>query len=185
LRELADQGDQLSPETRRNLADELRGAAAQMEQDNPGLAEQVRDSAYGLRQSEERSGEALENLADTVEQLDDGNQPSAQAPQSTNSESGQQSGGSQPSGGPSQPVEQRERSHERLGVDGVPLELESQGDGDVPTEGDPETMGSGGGGSFQTGQQPVSDELVQVDEDPLRIPADLRDVVQEYFSPAE
>jgi hypothetical protein len=185
LRELADQGDQLSPETRRNLADELRAAAAQIEENNPGLAEQVRDSAYGLRQSEERSGEALENLADAVEQLDDGNQPAAQAPQSGDTEQGQQASGSQPSGGPSQPVEQRERSHERLGIDGVPLELESESGGDVPTEGDPETMGSGGGGSFQTGDQPVSEELVQVDEDPLRIPADLRDVVQEYFSPAE
>jgi hypothetical protein len=185
LRELADQGDQLSPETRRNLADELRAAAAQMEENNPGLAEQVRDSAYGLRQSEERSGDAIENLADAVDQLDDGGQPAAQAPQNTNTEQGQQSGGNQPSGGPSPPVEQRERSHERLGIDGVPLELESQSGGDVPTEGDPETRGSGGGGSFQTGEQPVSDELVQVDEDPLRIPADLRDVVQEYFSPAE
>jgi hypothetical protein len=185
LRELADQGDQLSPETRRNLADELRAAAAQIEENNPALAEQVRDSAYGLRQSEERSGEALENLADAVEQLDDGNPPAAQAPQSSEGQEGQQSGGTQASGGPSQPVEQRERSHERLGIDGVPLELESQSGGDVPTEGDPETMGSGGGGTFQTGQEPVSEELVQVDEDPLRIPADLRDVVQEYFSPVE
>jgi hypothetical protein len=186
LRELADQGDQLSSETRRNLADELRAAAAQIEQDNPAMAEQIRDSAYGLRQSEDRSGDALENLADTVEQLDDGNQPGEQAQQSGDAQAGQQSGGNQPSGGPSPPVEQRERSHERLGVDGVPLELESQGDGNVPTEGDPETMAAGGGsGSFETGQQPVSDETVQVDEDPLRIPADLRDVVQEYFSPVE
>jgi hypothetical protein len=188
LRELADQAEQLSGETRRNLADELRSAASQIEPDRPDMADQLRESAYGLQQEGPSSAEALENLANTVEQLGQGGmqEEQAQGQQGEQGQVGQQ--GQQGSGGSAgdspPPGEQREQSHERLGVDGVPLELESDGEGNTPSEGEPETT-SAGGGTFTSGQEAVDETTVQVGEDPLSIPADLRDVVQEYFSAPE
>ncbi len=184
LRELADQAGELSDETRRDLADELRQAASEIEPGNPELADQIRESAYGMQQSEQSTAEAFENLADAVEQLDSSNgQQTAQGQQNP---SGQQQQGQSPGGGGAgntPPGEQREQpeSSERLGVDGVPLELESRGSGQ-PTDGDAENSTSGAG-TFQAeqGGQP-DDATVQIGKDPLRIPAELRDVVQEYFS---
>jgi len=73
-----------------------------------------------------------------------------------------------------------------LGVDGVPLELESDGPGNTPTQGNPDGPtapggGSAGGGGFSSGSPSAAP--VEIGDDPLRIPADLRDVVQDYFSP--
>jgi hypothetical protein len=186
LRELADQAEQLSGETRRDLADELRSAASQIEPSRPDMADQLRESAYGLQQAGPSSAEALENLANTVEQLEQGGMQEEQAQGQQQGQQGQQGQGSGGSAGDASPPpgEQREQSHERLGVDGVPLELESDGEGNTPGEGEPDTT-SAGGGAFTSGQEAVDETMVQVGEDPLSIPADLRDVVQEYFSAPE
>jgi hypothetical protein len=191
LRELADQAENLSEDTRQGLAQQLRDAASDIEMNNADMAADVRDSAYGLQQ-EQTSAEALERLADAIEQLDDGGtEQQAQAEQQ--GEASGAEGNQQPQGGGAgggdvgsapPPSEQREQSHERLGVDGVPLELESQGGGNLPSKGEPETSAPGGS-SFEAGESTVTDETVQVGDDPLRIPAELRDVVQEYFSPTE
>jgi hypothetical protein len=191
LRELADQAENLSEDTRQGLAQQLRDAASDIEMNNADMAADVRDSAYGLQQ-EQTSAEALERLADAIEQLDDGGtEQQAQAEQqgeASGAEDNQQPQGGGAGGGDvgsaPPPSEQREQSHERLGVDGVPLELESQGGGNLPSEGEPETSAPGGS-SFEAGESTVTDETVQVGDDPLRIPAELRDVVQEYFSPTE
>jgi hypothetical protein len=190
LRELADQADQLSATTRRDLADQLRNASARIEQNNSQLAEQVRQSAYGLQQSGQSSADALENLANAVEQLDgsSGEQSQQQAQQEgQQDQQGQQNQGQSGGGVGNAPMgEQREQSHERLGVDGVPLELEGQGDGGSPGDEDtPEQVTSSRGGTFQAGQSEVTDEQVKIGADPLRIPTELRDVVQEYFSPTQ
>lgn len=190
LRELADQSGQLSDDTRRDLANELRGAAAEIEGSNPELAEQVRESAYGLQQEGQSTAEAFENLADAMQQLDGAPQ---QAQQGEPGEPGQpdqsqpgvpgQRGGGAASNAPFSGQRELPQPSERLGVDGVPLELESQGDGQTPSQGDPATLAPGGG-SFEPGEGTPGDAAtIQIGEDPLRIPADLRDVVQEYFSP--
>lgn len=185
LRELADRADELSPETRRDLSNELRDAASEIERNNPELAEQVRESAYGLQQEGQSTADALENLADAIEQLEQVQQGEQQAQgEQGQQDQSQQDGGSSSGIGDSE-GEQRTQPHERLGVDGVPLELESEGEGQ-DADGDPDTATSAGGGSFEaSGPEEVSDETVQVEADPLQIPAELRDVVQEYFSPAE
>jgi hypothetical protein len=185
LRELADQSDQLSAETRGDLADELSAAADQIEPINPELAQQLRDSAYGLQQEGRSTAEALESLADAVAQLGSSGPPQQQAQQGQQQpgQQGQTPGGAGAGNAP--PSEQREQQQpsERLGVDGVPLELESEGDqGQVPTEGEAETTSAASGGGFQPGEGEVSEDVVQIGADPLRIPVDLRDVVQEYFT---
>lgn len=192
LRELADQADQLSRDAREDLAEALREAAEQIEQTNPGLADQVRQSADGLEQGPQEAAQALENLAGVVEQLGQGQQGQAQGQdQGQGQGEGQQQSQAQSQGGGGAgqgtlPGEQRERQGaDRLGVEGVPLELESEGEGDTPTEGDPDGPASAGGtsgsGDFSPGSQ--SGDPVEIGDDPLRIPADLRDVVQDYFTP--
>lgn len=187
LRDLADQSSGLSDQARSELAQALREAARDVAPQNPGLAEELRESAEGLAPGAGSPAPAIENLADAVEQLGQGQgeQPGQQG-QGQGQQQGQQQGQGGGAGQSSLPGEQREGSGERLGVDGVPLELDSNGPGDTPTGGDPSQLpaegGSGsGGGGFSRGSQ--SSERVDVGDDPLRIPADLRDVVQDYFSP--
>lgn len=182
LRELADQAGQLSPRARAELSESLDDAANQIEPSNPDLAEQLRESAQDLRGAGSQPAEALENLAEALEQLGAGQQPGQGQGEGEGQGEGQ---GSDGAGQGSLPGEQREGSNERLGVDGVPLELESDGAGDTPTGGEPQGTPSGGngsgGGGFSRGNP--SGERVEIGDDPLRIPADLRDVVQDYFSP--
>lgn len=184
LRELADQAGALSQQARSDLAEALREAAEQVEGANPALAEQLRQNADGIEQGGQQAAEALEDLAGAVEQLGQGQQP-GQAPGegASGGAEGQGGGGA---GQGSLPGEQRENStSDRLGVEGVPLELESDGPGNTPAEGDPDgptSPGGGAGGSGFSSSNP-SDAPVEIGDDPLRIPADLRDVVQDYFSP--
>ncbi len=180
LRELADQSAGLSAQARAELAQALREAADQIAPSNPDLAEQVRESAAGIAPTGGSPAEAIDRLADAVEQLGRG--------QVAGGGQGQGQGQGQGSGAGlgALPGQQREGRGERLGVDGVPLELESDGPGTLPTGGEPGDQtapggGTGASGGFARGSQ--SGERVEVGDDPLRIPADLRDVVQDYFSP--
>ena len=173
LREVADQADSLSNEARANLSRDLAAAAEQIEAHDANLAEQIRAAAEGIEPERTDAGAALEDLADAIEQLSQ-----RQRPDQSQSSSG--------TGQSALPGQQREQSRERLGVDGVPLELEGGEQGDLPTSGGTpgQSAGSGSGGSggnFMRGNQ--SGERVTIGDDPLRIPVDLRDVVQDYFSP--
>lgn len=182
LRELADQAGQLSSQARSDLGQALREAARQIAPTSPGLAEQLSQSAEGIEAGGDQAAAALEDLASLVEQF--GQSPIIdQAPGTPQGQSGQGAGGA---GQSSLPGDQRERAGQRLGVDGVPLELASDGGSTVPGAGDAEQVsapegGTAGTGSFTRGSQ--SSERVSIGDDPLRIPADLRDVVQDYFSP--
>ena len=190
LRELAGQAGELSDQARSDLAESLRQAADQIAQSNPALAEQLRESADGLAEGDQQAAAALENLADAVEQLGQGQQPGEGAAGEGAAGEGQGEGQGQGGAGAGQgslPGEQREGNPaDRLGVDGVPLELESDGPGNTPTQGNPDGPtapggGSAGGGGFSSGSPSAAP--VEIGDDPLRIPADLRDVVQDYFSP--
>jgi hypothetical protein len=195
LRELADQAERISETARNDLATSLREAAQQIETTSPDLADQLHNNAEGLRMNDQASAQALEGLANAVEQLGQGQGQQGQQDQDQqgqgagqSNEQGQGQGEGQGSGaGQGPPSEQREQSQpsERLGVDGVPLELESEGAGDAPTDGEAEqaTAPGGSAGQFERGGSTPDANRVQTGEDPLRIPADLRDVVQEYFSP--
>jgi hypothetical protein len=179
LRELADQAGGLSSQARTDLARDLREAADQIDASNPGLADQVREAADGIGPAGAEPGTSLEDLADLIDQLGQGEAPAE----------GEASGAGAGGGGAGQgslPGQQREGGGERLGVDGVPIELESDGQGDLPTggaaaDGPADAGGAGAGGGFARGSQ--SGERIEIGDDPLRIPVDLRDVVQDYFSP--
>ncbi len=186
LRELADQADQLSPETRQALGNELREAADQMQGTDPALADQVRQSADAIQQDAGSADDGLENLADAVEQIGDapaaprvadGSQPPPDQPQQ-DGQTGTGGGAGNTSG------EQRERpqSHERLNIDGVPLELESDGGG-TSTDGETDQPPAGVGNFSRSDPSPPNPDnsIVQIGDDPLYIPPDMRDVVQEYF----
>jgi hypothetical protein len=192
LRALADQAGQISQPARNELGSALRRAASQVEASSPDLAEQLRNSADGLQSGNDtQAAQALEDLASAVEKMGSGqaNQPgagqqpgAAQAPGQGQQDGQGQGGGA---GNSSLPGQQREQPSNRLGVDGVPLELDAKGDGTTPAQGQPSDSagGTGNGGNFSQGGSGPGTDPVQAADDPLRIPADLRDVVQDYFSP--
>lgn len=207
LRELADQAGQLSEQARRDLASNLREAADQIEERNAGLADQLRESADGLQQGGQQAGQALEDLARALEQAngqdageqgqgqdgqqgqgEQGNQPGDQGQQQGQGQGeqgqGQGQGGGAGGTGNSPAGEGRQKNpSDRLGVEGQPIELDAEGDStDTPGTGEkpPTTAevvpgrvsgGSGGGEQGTTGA------------DPLRVPVEERDVVQDYFTP--
>ncbi|GAB4109382.1 MAG: hypothetical protein Fur005_12910 [Roseiflexaceae bacterium] len=215
LRELADQADQLSEQTRQELANALRNAASQIQSSDPDLAQQLRESARGLERGDDRAAEALDNLAQAIEQQagaptnqsgqqnnqngEAGQQPGGdgeQAGDASNTPSGQQgqagingeSQGDQPGGGNGAGMigagEQRAvENPQRLGADGQPVPLDlppgqgTSGNGaNRATAGGVSAVGSTGGGSAGATQGNSG-------PDPLRVPVEERDVVQDYFTP--
>jgi hypothetical protein len=210
LRELADQAEQLSQDARNDLADALREAAGQIASNDPALADQLRQSADGLEEGGQAASEALDDLAQAIEGLQN-SQPSASGgnqgqpgqadqgsqPGSPESQSGEQSGeGDQGQGGggaPSGPGagngsagEQRSaQPSERLGVPGQPVPLEADGPGAIPAEPSDRQPTTSEIVPGTTGGDASSDRRVQTGADPLRVPLDERDVVQEYFQPSQ
>ncbi|NTV65855.1 MAG: hypothetical protein HGA65_20290, partial [Oscillochloris sp.] len=116
-----------------------------------------------------------EDLASAIDRLGMAQAEDAQQP----TDQGQFGG----AGNGSLPGEQRTQPAQRLGVDGVPLGLEAQGDGSSSSDGAVDAGATQTSGGFTQGGSTPSTDPVQVADDPLRIPADLRDVVQDYFSP--
>lgn len=199
LREVADQADRLSSETRRDLSNALQDAANEIGPSDPDTSTKLRDSSHEMQQDSEGAADALDNLASTLEELgglmqqsaNNQQTPPSQTPQEEQTQDWQNNAtGSSNAGNDVPPDDQRERSrpHERLGVEGVPFELEGGDDGNTPTSSDDEidaALDDSGAGRFETGASSTDNNIVEAEEDPLRIPADLRDVVQEYFSPSQ
>jgi len=194
LRELADQADQLGQSARNDLADALDNAAQTIAPNDPALAEQLRQNADGLRRGGQDAAEALDDLAQAIEQLQGDQSPAADAGQDQANQPGQgdQSGQGEQQGqgagaggtGSGADGEQRQSdSSERLGVDGQPLPLEANDDelGPPQASDKPPTTSDTVPG-FVYGDD-SSDKPVQSGADPLRVPLDERDVVQGYFTP--
>jgi hypothetical protein len=195
LRELADRSDQLEPETRNDIADAMQEAADDIGADNMPLTDQLRQSSYGMQLDEQSAAQALEELADAVEELGGENespeqqgQGQPQNPEGNQGDQGQD-GGSGAGGAESTGQRELDRPSERLGVEGVPLELEEEGEGSVPkdedTQQEPDSATSDSGG-FERGSPDSNNEIdtETIGEDPQRVPPDMRDVVREYFSPS-
>ncbi len=205
LRALADQASQLSQAARDDLANALEHAAQQIAGSDPQLADQLNQSADGLKQGGQAAAKALDDLARAIEQLPQA-QPGQQAGQNSQPTPGQQDGadgqagqggdqgqgqgqgqGNRTGAGSGSNDEQRQAAPtSRLGVEGQAVPLESSGAGDVPAQSSdnkpPTSAGAGGNGGFTQGGA-SSDQRVQVGDDPLRVPVDERDVVQGYFQP--
>lgn len=178
LRELADRSGQLSTEARADLSAALREAARQIASADRELADQVEQSANELVGAPEQAAAGLERLASIIEQAGMSPPPAEPVRQP-------QGGGGGGAGQSALPINQRARDSKRLGVDGVPLELASDGPGDNPASGAADAAVGDGGSAGASGfvRSEPSRERIAIDDDPLRIPEDLRDVVQDYFSP--
>jgi hypothetical protein len=215
LRELADQASQLSQDARNDLADDLRDAAEQIAPRDPALADQLRQSADGLEEGGQAASEALDDLAQAIDDLQNGppSDTSANAGQGEQGEQASQPGGSesQPGqegqagqsgeagqdgqagqgGGPGgagngSTGEQRSgQPSARLGVPGQPVPLEAEGPGSVPAEPSDRQPTTSEIVPGTTGGETSSDRRVRSGADPLRVPLDERDVVQEYFQPSQ
>lgn len=191
LRQLADQAGQLSDSARGDLADNMREAAREIERTDPQMAEQLRDSARGLEGAGAQPSQALDELAQQLDQQAGagagqpgaGEQPGA-GQGGAGSEGGAEGaqGDGQGGGAGNAPAgQQRPVQPERLGVDGQPVELSAEGGGQNAADpGRPGTTLPGGAGTTSGGDPR---NMGATGPDPLRIPLDERDVVQEYFNP--
>jgi len=171
LRGLADQMGEVSPATREALADALREAARTIQRSRPDLADQMRATADALQFGDSVAGAAgLEALADALER-----QPGSSESVASGSGGAGNASGSQ----------RREQPFRPSGVEGTPLELTTDGQGQLPTTGTPGEQTT----NAQTGTPIIrsggfgNGGPVQAADDPLQIPTDVRDVVRNYFSP--
>ncbi|MCA0352387.1 MAG: hypothetical protein LCH85_10360 [Chloroflexi bacterium] len=198
LAKLADQADQLSPQTRNEIADGLEQAAEQL-QDQPEVAERLRNNADQLRGNPQNAADALEDLAQLTDQLDNaqadfgnGDQQQGQTSNDPQAGSDQQQGqtgqtengqpnnngaGNNPgTGSRSSPA-----PSDALGPDLDLPEAPAVGETTAGTGGDtsitlPGGEGTGGGNTGSSGGS------VPIDiSDPSNIPAELRDAIQDYF----
>jgi hypothetical protein len=196
LRELADQAGALSEEARQAIGRALQDAARTIEQRDPALAGQVRQSARDIA-GQQRAAQGLEELAQAIDRL--GQSSSASAPSSNEPGEGQ---ANTPGGQPGQPGadganqqsapgsaagnnpsgEQRPIAPAgRLGVEGQPVTIDAQGGGQgTGVINNPDASMQSGVGTVSGGESGTGGAI---GADPLRIPLDERDVVQEYFQP--
>ncbi|MBO9364437.1 MAG: hypothetical protein J7466_06005 [Roseiflexus sp.] len=196
LRELADQAGAMSKEARQALGRALQDAARTIEQQDPALARQVRQSARDIA-GQQSAAQGLEELAQAIDRL--GQSSSASAPPSNGPGEGQASTpGSQPgqpgadganqqstpgsAAGNNPSGEQRPIAPAgRLGVEGQPVTIEAQGSGQsAGVIKNPDASLQSGVGTVSGGESGTGGAI---GADPLRIPLDERDVVQEYFQP--
>ncbi len=212
LRRLADQLGDLSGEARSELSDALQEAADNIGENGPSLTPPLEAGNEALDENDLRNaGQALSELAEALESLEDPPQESAQAPPEEAqpeaesqpgqpeqapqeeqpqaepaeqpSESGEGPGpGDGPGEGTDQPTEE-----ERLAVEGQPLELENEPDlidEDLvlqPAELDAQA------GDRQTEDSPFArgsaNTATDLGPDPLTYPWNQREVVRRYFTP--
>lgn len=208
LRELADQADQLGDQAREDIAQGLRDAAEQLSGSQPELAQELEQQADALERGGAETAEALEDLARTVEQLDENGEQAAEGEQQSGEngqeqEQGQQGGqqggeqaggeqaGGQPGGsgaGDGLGGEERGAQEDAAEAQGDALPLPQSENTDGPTtpatgpRGPTIQLGAGGTGETASSGSNSSERL-QGEADPLTIPSEYRDVVEDYFSP--
>jgi len=196
LRELADQAGTLSEEARQALERALQDAARSIERHDPALAGQVRQAARDIA-DQQSAAQGLEELAQAIDQSGQSsaastpssnepgegqaNTPGSQAGQ-PGADSANQQGASGSAAGNNPSGEQRPIAPAgRLGVEGQPVTIEAQGGGQsAGTTSDADTSLQSGAGTVSGGESGTGGAI---GADPLRIPLDERDVVQEYFQP--
>lgn len=206
LRELADGASQLSEQARQEIAEGLRQAVERLREHQPGLAEQLEQLASALEQGGQQAEQALEELARTVEQLGQPQDQLAQGatpedfqaePGATNGSEPQGSGepgaGQQGGGGiGSLPgSETRSTAPEAAAAQGDDLPLPTNEDANGATtqaqgpRGPMIEIEAGGTGNGSNSRRSNSfNQPLKAAADPLTIPLEYRDVVENYFTPA-
>lgn len=203
LRELADQAEQLSDQARQDLAESLRDAAEQLGDSQPGLSNELEQQAEALERGGAETADALEDLARTVEQLAQDGQQAAEGQDGQSGEQDQQgqgegdqpgdqpgqSGGGAAGAGNQLGGEQRGAQTGTTEAQGENLPLPESEDPSGPTTGATGPKGpsvqleAGGTGSTQSNGGNSADQPLSGEADPLAIPSEYRDVVEDYFSP--
>lgn len=203
LRNTAGQADQLSDSERTDLANGLRNAADQLSQSQPERSGRLQQQAEELQSTPQGASAALNDLADMVD--DFGKQPSNDAAAGQPAQDG--------SNGSASEGDQANSGGQGSGNGGQGLGGESRGtitnppnpSGDVaplppaPDQGGALTSATGpqgptvqldaGGSHSVSASAPAAGSNIntplQGDADPLRIPPEYRDVVENYFSPGQ
>jgi hypothetical protein len=203
LRRVADQLEELSENARQDLSEAMASAAEAMGGDVPGFSEPLRQGSQELsRDNLPQAGQALEELAETLDRLEDGaadqegtTGPTTGDQQSADSaaESDEGNGTEQGSGDGAGAGEDGEGDQgtgedleERLPIDGEPLELESDSELEdrvlQPAELDAESDGRRTTDS-PFARQPLNATGEDLGADPLTYPWEKREVVRKYFTP--
>ncbi|MCK6626346.1 MAG: hypothetical protein L6R45_14365 [Anaerolineae bacterium] len=212
LRRLADQLGELSEQARGELGQAMQEAAESMGENAPGLTGPLQSGSNALEQNDVRAAQqALEALAEAIESAQDAPQESAQAQPEGSGQPQENSGEPQPGEGQEEtqegqnPADQPQEGQgsgagsgeegeggdqptseeERLGVEGQPLELESDPASEErvlqPAELDAEA------GDETAEDSPFARQTTHTNgdlgPDPLAYPWQKRDVIRRYFTP--
>ena len=195
LRDAADALRERDP----GLAEQLDQSADQIERGGDSAAQGLDDLARAIEQLPTGQGQPGEGeqpgQAGPGEQPGQGDQGGQQGQGDQPGQAGQGGEGDQPGGGSlgqgngagsggSEGEQRADDDSGRLGVEGQPVPLDSAEPGDVPAEADgPLEPGAGPARPGFTEGDSADRQRVDVADDPLRVPMDERDVVQEYFQP--
>jgi hypothetical protein len=203
LRRVADQLEELSENARQDLSEAMASAAEAMGGDVPGFSEPLRQGSQELsRANLPQAGQALEELAETLDRLEDGaavqegtTGPTTGDQQSADSaaENDEGNGNEQGSGDGAGAGEDGEANQgmgenleERLPIDGEPLELESDSELEDRVL-QPAELGAESDGRRTTdspfARQPLNATGEDLGADPLTYPWEKREVVRKYFTP--
>ena len=208
LRELADQVDQLSPEARRELAEDLRDAADDLRPAQPERANRLEREADQIEA--ESAAEGLDDLAGMLDELGAGEAGDADAAEGESSpgdvgDNGGTAAGESPDDGTTGDAGQAGGgAGQGLGGErrGGATDPPSPGGDDAPLppadttagqtapatgpRGPSVQLGAGGQGTASGGTTGSvgADTPLESEPDPLSIPPEYRDVVENYFSPA-
>ncbi len=216
LRELADQVDQLSPEARRELAEDLRDAAEDLRPTQPERANRLERDADQLEGEPADAAEGLDDLASMLDELGAGDADAAEGEgtpgdadaaegDGTPGDAGGEAAGDgaddgstgsagQAGGGAGQGLGGERRGGATdpppPGGENVPLPADTTAGQTAPAtgpRGPSVQLGAGGQGTASGGNggSTGADTPLESEPDPLSIPPEYRDVVENYFSPAQ
>jgi hypothetical protein len=200
LRRLADQLGELSEDAQQGLGEALQEAADNIGEEVPGLTQPLQSGSTALATDNlPGAGQALEELAETLEMIDEvmqEGQPESEGEASSGEGETEGEGGGNASGegagdgagdGPGgegdDPLGEEE---ERLPIDGQPLEIESDEELDdrvlQPAELDAEA------GDERTSDSPFARQALNatgddLGPDPLTYPWEKREIIRQYFTP--
>lgn len=192
LRESAsglEQGGQEASEALDDLASAVEGLGQQGQQGQSGQGDQQgqqgqpgqgdQQGQVGQQGQPGQQGQLGQGDQQGQGQSGQGDQQSQSGQENPNGQGGAGNGAGNGVGG-----EQRQAAQSgRLGVEGQPVELDAQGAGQNTNNPSEQTTVTEGTSSGFTQGGESSDQTVRIGADPLRVPLDERDVVQEYFAP--
>lgn len=212
LQQVASNLDQVSPDARQNIANDLQQAASQNTPGNQGLTDAEKNAAAALQKGNGNdAAQAVRNLANQVQQT--GGQVKSQQDLANAIQDAQQRGnggqqGQQDGNGPPQNGQGQDRSDQNgsgaglgqpvpyqagdptqvqnVGTTGNPLPLTGQPSGQSQPlpggTGDPRNPNNSAGSGGSAPQSGQQGAVDQASPDANRVPRDRRDVVQGYFT---